>query len=150
MAEFAYSLDGGIGITKDYAASAAYSAAIAKKGELVEISATTGNPVKLTGTSTVCAGIVEGAEFVGLVGQGQPYAATNASNIASNTANANGTLKVRIGKEAVYRIAKGNVTAANIGAAVGVDANQAGATAATGKPLRVIDVQGDYAFVSLI
>lgn len=150
MAEFAYSLDGGIGIIKDYAASSGYSASVAKKGELVEISATTGNPVKLTGTSTVCHGVIEGSEFVGLVAQGQPYAATNASKTASATANANGTLKVRIGKEAVYRIPAGTVTAAHIGQAVGVDANQAGAIAATGKPLKVIDVADGFAFVALI
>lgn len=151
MAEFAYSTDGGMGIVKDYLASASYSAAIAKKGEFVDLDAS-GFPRKASGTTTLITGIVEAIEFTGLVAQGQPHAATNASRTAQASGAANGVLKVRLGKEVVYRLPRGNATATHIGLAVGLDANHAVATAAVGKPLRIVDVNVEegFAFVTLI
>lgn len=157
MAEFAYSLDGGIGIVKDFALSAGYNATVAKKGELVYVDSATGYPVKVVAASTKCTGALEGVEFTGLVAQGQPYAATNASKTASVTGAANGIGKVRIGREAVYRVpvkSGATLTVANIGTTAGVlvDGNgvQTIDTAAVGKPLTIVDISpdGKTAFVT--
>lgn len=144
MAEFAYSLDGGL-VIKDIELDAGYASP--KRGDFVAINAS-GKVAKLVGgTGTTVSGVLEGQEFTGLVAQGQPYAATNSFPFAD--AQKKAIAKVRLGKGAVYRIPAGNVTAANIGAAVGVTAAFAGDTAATAKPFTVVDVQGSFAFVRI-
>lgn len=143
MAEFAYSLDGGVGVIKDFNFAAAY-ASTAKKGDFVVTDAS-GNIVKVAAAGATITGVLEGSEFTGLV----PGTA-NASKTAAVTGAANGVGKVRINREAVYRIPAGNITAANIGSTVGVTAAHAGDTAAAAKPLRVIAVDGSTAFVTII
>lgn len=140
MAEFAYSLDGGL-VIKDYELDAGYASP--KRGDFVVI--TNGKIAKVVAlTGTTISGVLEGQEFTGLVAQGQPYAATNSFPFAD--AQKKAIAKVRIGKGAVYRIPKGDAT---VGIAVGVDANGAAAATATAKPLTVVDVQGDFAFVRI-
>lgn len=144
MAEFAYSLNGSL-VVKDFEIDAAYTSP--KRGDFVVINGSGKIAKTVAGTGTAISGVLEGQEFTGLVAQGQPYAATNTYPLAD--AAKRSIVKVRVGKEAVYRIPKGNVAAANIGATVGFDANGAGDTAATAKPLKVLDVQGSFAFVQI-
>lgn len=144
MAEFAYSLDGGL-VVKDFEIDSSYTAP--KRGDFVVLNAS-GKIVKTVAlTGTAITGVLEGQEFTGLVAQGQPYAATNTYPLAD--AAKRSIVKVRIGKEAVYRVPVGNATAANIGAVVGFTSAGAVDTAATAKPLKVLDVQGAYAFVTV-
>lgn len=82
-------------------------------------------------TTTAPAGVVEGTEFMGLVAQGQPYAATNSSFIASalnTTVYPNGVVKLRVDASSVYEaplVAGQTATNANLGVAYGIacDAN---------------------------
>lgn len=77
-------------------------------------------------------GVLEGVEFVGLVAQGQPYAAANASFTASavdTTKYPNGIGKVRVETDSVYKVPlKAGQTAsnANLGVAYGISVDAAG------------------------
>lgn len=145
MAQFAYNVDGGNTVTKDYPLDSTYNATTAKKGDWVVLNGS-GKIVKVVaGTGTTVTGLLEGVEFTGLVA-GTPWA----TKTASVTGMADGMAKVRLGKENVYRMPIGNATAAFIGQPVGNDANNAVATGATAKPFRLVDVQGTDAFVQII
>jgi hypothetical protein len=112
---YAYSMDGeGTNVIKDYSLDtvANYKTGAGtndmKKGDLVFLTAgLLRRAIATTGTGTAL-GVIEGGEFLGLVGQGQPYAATNASftSVALNTTkNPNGVGKVRADKSScVYKV----------------------------------------------
>lgn len=109
--EYAYSTDGAAVLSvKDFPLDTAANYKTSgtngvTKGDLVFQS---GGLVRRNGATTGTAmGVLEGTEFTGLVAQGQPFAATNASFIASaidTTKNPNGVGKIRIDKSAVYRV----------------------------------------------
>lgn len=140
MAEFAYSFNDSL-VVKDYEADAAYTP---KKGDFVVVNGS-GKIVKLVAlTGTTVTGMVEGGEFTGLA-EGNQYAATNASSTAD--ASKKKIVKVRVGKEVVYRIPKGDATV--VGSAVGIDANGAANVGATAKPFKVVEIEGAYAFVQI-
>lgn len=88
-----------------------------KKGDLVFQSA--GLLRRAIATTGAAVGVVDGGEFTGLVAQGQPYAATNASFTSELTdvaASPNGMAKVRMDKSVVYRVPvqqTGTTTATN-------------------------------------
>lgn len=116
--EFAYSLDAKANqsvVDLPIDTTANFAQANRTKGQLVVLVSGLVRQAA-TGASAVGAiGVLEGEEFTGLVAQGQPYAATNASQTASvtdATAFPNGIAKIRRSKEAVYR-AVGSVAAAN-------------------------------------
>lgn len=76
-----------------------------KKGDLVFQSA--GLLRRAVATTGAAVGVVDGGGFTGLVAQGQPYAATNASytaDITNTGLNPNGIAKVRVDKSVVYRV----------------------------------------------
>jgi hypothetical protein len=143
MAEFAYSLDGGIGIIKDIALAATYNASTAKKGEFV-VTDGAGALIKAGANAAKITGVLEGIEYTGLVPN-----TVNASQTASVVGAANGVGKVRIGREAVYRVAAGAIVAGDIGKAVGINAAQALDLAQVNKPLTILDVRDGLAFVSV-
>lgn len=164
--QFAYALNGdGTGVVKDYPLDTVGNyGATPKKGDLVFLSAGKLRKVVAATPSGSAIGNLEGQEFLGLVAQGQPYAATNSSFIANATdatKNPNGVGKVRQDKTAsVYKVnakAATTIGAANIGVAYGiaVDGNgdQSIDTAnTTTTHVRVIDYTPDglYAFVTLV
>jgi hypothetical protein len=131
---YAYSLDGDtanvIGdLPLDTAANYATGAGTngVTKGDLVFQSSGLLRRAVAATTSGTAIGILEGTEFVGLVAQGQPYAATNASGTASavnTTLFPNGVGKVRQDKSSVvYKVpVKSGQTAANsnLGVAYGI------------------------------
>lgn len=80
-------------------------------------------------------GVVEGFEFMGLVAQGQPFAATNAAQGTSATDTTrfpNGVAKIRIESDSVYRIpvyqtgAVTTATNAHLGGSYGLGLTAAG------------------------
>lgn len=97
------------------------------KGDLVFLNSGLLRRAAAATASGTSLGVLEGTEFVGLVAQGQPYAAINASGTASAT-NAtlfpNGVGKIRMDKSScVYKVpVKSGQTAANtnIGTAYGI------------------------------
>jgi hypothetical protein len=111
--QMAYSLDGsGISSIQDFALQtvALYQAGAGtngyKKGDLVALDAT-GKIIRVNAGSTKAIGVVEGFEFLGLVAQGQPYAATRASfndSAQDTTKYPNGVVKVRVETDTVYRV----------------------------------------------
>ena len=107
-------------------------------------------------------GVLEGVEFLGLVAQGQPYAATDASITADaidKTKNPNGVGKVRIYENVVFSVpVKDGQTAstANVGVAYGVSQDATGAqtldlTNTTNTVATVVDYSkdGKVAFVTI-
>lgn len=101
------------------------------KGDLVVITAGLLKRVKDVVTPKA-SGVLEGTEFVGLVAQGQPYAATNTSFTASavnSTLFPNGVGKIRREPQSVFRVpVKAGQTAANanIGGSYGIFQDAAG------------------------
>lgn len=73
-----------------------------KKGELVKL--VTGLAQKTATAGGTSDGVMVGKEFMGLVAQGQEYAAPNAALTNVNISNANGTGKVILDKNIVYRV----------------------------------------------
>jgi hypothetical protein len=130
--EYAYSLDGVIApLVKDLPLDTLsnYQNATGtngvKRGDLVFIDGTSGL-VKRTkaGAGILATGVIEGKEFLGLVAQGQDYAAVNASFTAQSldtTRNPNGVAKVNIDKTTVWRVpASAAASAANVGKSYGI------------------------------
>lgn len=171
---FAYSLDGNhTNAIKDYPLDTAanYNTGAGtngvKKGDLVFLS---GGQLRRATAATATGtglGIIEGQEFLGLVGAGQPYAATNSSFTAETVASnkyPNGVGKVRIDKSAsVYRVpvnqAGATQTAANshIGASFNIILDAAGdqkvdLNLTTVPTVKVIDrsPDGKAVFVTLV
>lgn len=132
-----------------------------KKGDLVYLNAGLLRRSKDIATPPKAIGILEGLEFLGMVGQGQPYAATNASVTAdavNTTKYPNGVGKVRIYNDAVYRIplkAAQTATNANIGVSYGIFQNattgdqQLDLTNTANPQLKVVGFSGNNAFVLL-
>ena len=107
-------------------------------------------------------GVLEGVEFLGLIAQGQPYAATDASITADaidKTKNPNGVGKVRIYENVVFSVpVKDGQTAAtaNIGVAYGISQDAEGEqildlTNTTNTIAKVVDFSkdGKTAFVTI-
>lgn len=167
MFEFAYSLDGNnavpvVDLALDTAAN--YKTAGTNgvtKGDLVFLNA---GLLRRTNDAVTpkASGVLEGTEFVGLVAQGQPYAATNASLTASaiGAQFPNGVGKVRRDISAVYRVALvtgQTATNANIGASYGIAVDAAGnqvvdLTEATNLLVKVegISKDGKKVFVTIL
>lgn len=114
--QFAYSLDGTsahpisdmpLDTVANYKTGA--GTADAKSGDLVFMNSGLLRRVIAGTGSTNTAGVLEGTEFLGLVAQGQPYAATNSSFTAEavSTKYPNGVGKVRRDKNAVYKVPVG-------------------------------------------
>lgn len=114
-------------------------------------------------TTPKAIGVVEGTEFLGLVAQGQPYAAAKGSFTAqadNTTLYPNGVVKVRRNPTAVYKVAlKAGQTAtvANRGIAYGISQDAAGdqtldTTNTTNVIAKIEDITADgkFAFVTLI
>jgi hypothetical protein len=132
MFEYAYSLDGDAANTVMDAALDTlvnYKNAVGTngptKGDLVFYAA--GLLKRTTNVaSPKTSGVLEGTEFTGLVAQGQPYAATNASfnTLATNTTlYPNGIGKIRRDPTVVYRVpltAAQTATNANVGVSYGI------------------------------
>lgn len=96
-----------------------------KRGDLVFVDATTGLVKRAkAGAGVLATGVLEGSEFMGLVGAGQPYAATQASFTAealNTTKFPNGVGKVNVDKSSVYRVpSSAAVTAAHTGKVYGI------------------------------
>lgn len=96
-----------------------------KRGDLVFIDATSGLVKRSkAGAGILATGVLEGSEFMGLVGAGQPYAATQASFTAealNTTKFPNGVGKVNVDKTSVYRVpSSAAVTPAHIGKVYGI------------------------------
>jgi hypothetical protein len=151
--QMAYSLDGsGISSIQDFALNtvALYQASAGtngyKKGDLVALDAT-GKIIRVNAGSTKAIGVVEGFEFLGLVAQGQPYAATRASfndSAQDTTKFPNGVCKVRVETDTVYRVPyTGGVPVVGTAYAIVLDAagDQKLNTASVVNPLvKVVDV----------
>jgi hypothetical protein len=164
--QFAYDLTGdGTSVVKDFSLDtpANYGTGGAKKGDLVYLNAGLLRKAGAATASGTSLGVLEGQEFLGLVAQGQPYAATNSSFTASaidTTKNPNGVGKVRNNKAtSVFKVPlKSGQTAtnANIGVVYGlfVDANndqQVDLTNTTATLVKVVDYgsTGQHVFVTL-
>jgi len=160
--EFAYNTNAdAASVVKDFPRASAYGTPNKFiKGDLVTI--VSGELVRAIATTTAVAGIVEGWEFGGLVGTSfgaGTETVANASQTADVVANSkyvNGLGKVRIGTHNIFRIAVKNgvtpVAGQTGGVAVdGTTGDQTYDSAATGKPLTVVDVSKDnkYAFVRI-
>lgn len=110
--QFAYSLDSNPNqVIKDFPLDtiANYKTGAgtndAKKGDVVFQSA--GLLRRSVATTGTALGVMEGQAFLGLIAQGQPYAATNVAFQAEAVdvaLNPNGVGKVRMDKAAVYRV----------------------------------------------
>jgi hypothetical protein len=165
--QFAYSLNGdGTGVVKDYPLDTVgnYGTGGAKKGDLVFLSAGKLRRVLAATPTGTALGNLEGQEFLGLVAQGQPFAAVNSSFTAdaiNTTKNPNGVGKVRPDKTAaVYKVpVKAGQTAApsNIGIAynIFVDANndqQADLSLTTVPHVKIVDytTDGKFVFVTIV
>jgi hypothetical protein len=165
--QYAYSLAGdSTSVIKDYPldTTANYGTGGAKKGDLVFLSGGKLRRVLAATATGTSLGLLEGQEFTGLVAQGQPYAAANASFVANAvdaTKNPNGVGKVRSDKAmGVYKVpVKAGQTAApaNIGVSynIFVDANndqQADLSLTTVPHVKVIDYtpDGKFVFVTLV
>lgn len=165
--QFAYSLDGNhANIIKDFPLDTAanYGTGGVKKHDLV--AQTNGLLRKVGAAGGAGLGVIEGQEFLGLVAQGQPYAATKASFLdeASNVGlNPNGVGKVRLDKSSVYRVpvaqtgATTTATNAHLGGsyAIFLDANQdqqVNLNVTTTPSVKVIDrsEDGKTLFVTLL
>lgn len=132
-----------------------------KRGDLVFLN---NGLVRRTGATTGQAvGVVQGKEFMGLVAQGQEYAATNSSFTAealNTTKYPNGVVKVSMDHDAVYRVpVKSSQTAtnANIGKSYGIAVDAKGdqtvdLTNTTQTVVKVIDISkdGKTVFVKLV
>lgn len=168
---YAYSLDGdAAGVVKDYAmdTSTNYingsgSTVAPNKGDLVFLNAGLVRKAVAATASGSAIGVAEGGEFIGLVAQGQPYAATNSSFTASSintTKNPNGVVKVRNDKAAmVFKVPvnSGSAANANIGVAYGIAVTGTGdqkvdLTNTTTTHVKVVDYtpDGSYVFVTLV
>lgn len=140
-------------VVKDFPKASAYGTPNRFiKGDLVALSS--GELVRASATSTSVVGIVEGWEFTGLqatssgAGTETVANASQTADVVANTKYANGLGKVRIGTTNIFRIpVKGGVTAVvgqTGGVAVdGTTGDQTYDSAATGKPLTVVDVSKD-------
>jgi hypothetical protein len=166
--QFAYTLDGeAASVVKDYALDTAgnYGTGGVKKGDLVFLNAGLLRKVQAATAANSGLGVIEGQEFLGLVAQGQPYAATNSSFTASavnTTKYPNGVGKVRADKNSVvYKVpVKSGQTAAtaNVGVSYGiaVDATtqdqSVDLTVTTTVQTKVIDytTDGKFVFVTLV
>lgn len=167
---FAYSLAGEAnGVVKDYALDTAgnYGTGGAKKGDLVFLSSGLLRKTQAaTGTGTSL-GVLEGQEFMGLVAQGQPYAATNSSFTAqatSTTKYPNGVGKVRADKAlAVYKVpvrqagAVQTATNAHVGSSYNIilDGNndqQVDLNLQTASHVKIVDFtpDGKFVFVTIV
>ena len=132
-----------------------------KRGDLVFLN---NGLVRRTGAATGQAvGVVQGKEFMGLVAQGQEYAAANSSFTAealNTTKYPNGVVKVNMDNDSVYRVpVKSGQTAtnANIGKVYGIDVDAKGdqtvdLTKTTQTVVKVIDISkdGKTVFVKLV
>lgn len=168
---YAYSLDGdGTNVVKDYSLDTVsnYQNGTGTngvtKGDLVFLSGGLLRRAAVATVSGTAIGVLEGQEFIGLVAQGQPYAATNSSFTASSidtTKNPNGVGKVRVDKSSiVFRVPlKSGQTAANsnIGVAYGISVDASGdqtvdTTNTTTTHVKVIDYtkDGKSVFVQLV
>ena len=167
---FAYSLIAdGATVVKDYALDTAgnYGTGGVKKGDLVFLSSGLLRKTQAATATGTSIGVLEGQEFTGLVAQGQPYAATNASfnaNAVNTTKNPNGVGKVRPDKAtSVYKVpvrqAGAVQTAANshIGSSYNIilDANndqQVDLNLQTASHVKVVDYtpDGKYVFVTIV
>jgi hypothetical protein len=164
--QFAYDLTGdGTSVSKDFSLDTAgnYGTGGLKKGDLVtQVSGLVRRATAATASGTSL-GVAEGGEFIGLIAQGQPYAAVNSSFTASainTTKNPNGVVKVRNNKAtSVFKApVKAGQTAANVNLAVSygifVDANndqQVDLTNTTATLAKVLDYtpDGKYVFITL-
>lgn len=157
--EVAYSLQGDVlSPAKDFPLDAAYGTPNkAIKGDLVTLTA--GLAKRTASAGGTATGVLVGREFMGLVPQGQEYAATNASITAANLANANGTGKIILDKSIVYRVSgSATATKANIGKSYAILTN--GTTGdqtvnlalETTPSVKVVDISPDGAkvFVTLV
>jgi hypothetical protein len=133
---FAYSLDGsGVSSIQDFAlqTTTLYKASAGtndyKRGDLVALDAT-GKLVRANAASTKAIGILEGQEFLGLVAQGQPYAAARSSfndSAQDTTKYPNGVGKVRVESDSVYRVPiSGTAASVIVGAAYNIILDAAG------------------------
>lgn len=132
-----------------------------KRGDLVFLN---NGLVRRTGATTGQAvGVVQGKEFMGLVAQGQEYAAANSSFTAealNTTKYPNGVVKVNMDNDSVYRVpVKSGQTAtnANIGKVYGIAVDAKGdqtvdLTNTTQTVVKVIDISkdGKTVFVKLL
>lgn len=131
-----------------------------KKGDLVKLVA--GLAQKTATAGGTSDGVVVGYEFNGLVAQGQPYAATNAALTNQNIGNANGTGKVILDKNIVYRVpvyqggAKKAAVAADRNGTFAINTvngdQQVDLNVTTTPSVKVIDFtpDGKFVFVTLI
>lgn len=165
--QFAYTMDGqSVGVVNDFPLDTLtnYQNGTGtngvKKGDLVVLK--DGLVRRANASVTSALGVVEGTEFTGLVAQGQPYAATNSSftaEVLDTNKNPNGVVKVRVNKDAVYRVpVKSDQTAtkANIGGEYGIATDGSGDQTVdlkntTNTVVKVIDVSkdGKTVFVTL-
>jgi hypothetical protein len=168
---FAYTLDGSTtSVVKDMPLDtvANYKTGAgtgdAKRGDLVFTSS--GQLRRSIATTGTAYGVLEGQEFLGLVAQGQPYAATNSSYTAEAVASTkypNGVGKVRIDKAAVYKVpvnqggATQTATNANINVSYAIILDAAGdqkvdLNTTTTPAVKVIDYtkDGKSVFVTLV
>lgn len=164
---YAYSLGAGSTLTvKDLPLDTAANFPVVqqKKGTLVNQTAGLLRRVGAAGGTAI--GVMEGTEFVGLVAQGQPYAATNTSftSEAIDTGkNPNGLGKVRLDKAAVYKVpvytggATDVATNAHIGNsyAINLDGNgdqQVDLNVTATPSVKVVDrtLDGTFVFVTLV
>lgn len=168
--QFAYSLIGdGTTVVKDYPLDTAgnYGTGGVKKGDLVFLSSGLLRKTLAATATGTSLGVLEGQEFLGLVAQGQPYAATNASLIANavdTTKNPNGVGKVRPDKAtSVYKVpvrqagAKQTADNTDIGKALNIilDGNndqQVDLNLTTVPHVKVVDYtpDGKYVFVTIV
>lgn len=154
----AYTLDAdSADVIKDFALDTAanYGTGYCLKGDLVLLSSGLLRKANATTTASGAFGVLEGGEFMGLVSQGQPYAAVNTSftsQALNTTKYPNGIGKVRIDKTAcVFKVplkAGQTATNANIGVSYGlsVDANgdqTVDTTNTTYSLVKVIDFSAD-------
>ena len=163
---FAYTLDGDADVTiKDMPldTTANYGTGGLHKGDLVITNAGLLRKAGAATPSGTSVGVLEASEFTGLIAQGQPYAATNSSFIASavdTTRYPNGMGKVRLDKTAVvYRVGVKSgqtLTNANLQASYGISVDANGdqtldTTNTTATLAKVIDFSkdGKTAFVTL-
>jgi hypothetical protein len=134
--QFAYSLDGsGISSIQDFAldTNATYKTGSGtndpKKGDLVALNAG-GKLIRANAASTKAIGVLEGFEFLGLVAQGQPYAAARASwndSAQDTTKYPNGVGKVRVEGDTVYRVPiSGTASSVIVGGAYNIILDAAG------------------------
>jgi hypothetical protein len=138
--EYAYSLTDEVVEVKDFTADAAFAGS---KGDVVILNGS-GNVAASGNNPTTVLGVYEGGNFQGIT-QGGAYAATT----VTNNSQSNKLAKVRIGGNAVYRVAlKAAASAPVIGTAYGVTTGTAPTGAAavldtaqttTGAIFKVVD-----------